>query len=128
LKPCLIDTDTINPNDESNDDPKKEDPRPGGNIVNNHIDTRSISVIDEENIRIYPIPSKERITVEWPKSIINPTQLFIYDTKGIILKTLMIDSHAINRMEIDIGDLTSGVYILTLHSVQKVKSARMIKM
>lgn len=124
---CVINHIDID-NDESNDDPKKEDPPPGGNIMNNHIDTRSASAIDAESIRIYPIPSKDRITVEWPKSLLNPTQLFIYDTKGIVLRTLMIDPHAVNRMELDISDLASGVYIVTLHSDQKVKSGRMIKM
>ncbi|MEP6792955.1 MAG: T9SS type A sorting domain-containing protein, partial [Saprospiraceae bacterium] len=116
-------------NDESNDKPKKDDPPVGGgNVVNNHIDTRSVSTKDEESIRIYPTPSKDLITVEWSWSLLHPTQLFIYDTKGIVLKTLMIDQHSANQKEIDISDLSSGVYILTLHSKQKVESARMIKM
>ncbi len=129
LKPCLIDIDTTLPNDESNDDPKKEDPpASGGNVVNNHINTRSVSVSDEENIKIYPIPSKDRITVEWPKSLLHPTQIFICDTKGILLRTLIVDQHAINRMEINISDLTLGVYFLTLQSEHNVKSAQFIKM
>ncbi len=124
---CVVNHVVIH-NDESNDDPKKEDPPPGGNIMNNHIDTRSVFAIDEESIKIYPIPSKDRVIVEWPQSLHNATLLSIYDTKEIELKALSIDQQAINQMEIDIRDLSSGVYILTLQAAQKVKSARFIKM
>ncbi len=97
------------------------------NPINSPVAVRS-TVGREEDIRIYPNPSKDRITVEWPKTLLHPTQLIIYDTKGIVLKTVMIDPQAVQRMEIDIRDFTSGVYILTLHSEHSVKSARMIKM
>ncbi len=122
---CIINHVEIH-NDESNDGPTKGDSIGlGGNGFGHPIEKRSSAI--EEKIKIYPNPSKERIIIEWSRSIHHPTLLNIFDTSGRVMETLNIDTQEINHKEVDIHNLIPGVYILTLHSDHEIRVGRVVK-
>lgn len=116
-------------NDESNDHPKKEDPPVGdGNFYNAAVGKRAGFIADEESISIYPIPSKDRVVVEWTPSLIHPSKLFLYDSKGTLIQTINITKDIGNQLQVDIRNINPGVYIVILQSDRKIKTARIVKM
>lgn len=67
-------------------------------------------VIDDENIKIYPIPTKDVLNIS--SSYKYPTQISIINSLGIIIKeeTTRIDNKAL-----DVSNLKSGVYTLIIN-------------
>jgi hypothetical protein len=69
--------------------------------------------IDNNSFRIYPNPSKDKITIEYNQLKAEQVQIKLYSMEGRVLmeKTLLS-----NKMQIDVSDFSKGVYIVQVQS------------
>lgn len=79
-----------------------------------------IVIGEEQNMRIYPNPVRtNRLTIEGAE--IN-SQFKIYSIMGNLVK-----EGTLNEMDIDITDLTNGVYFIHINNIKKSTSIKFIK-
>jgi hypothetical protein len=69
--------------------------------------------VDNNSFRIYPNPSKDKITIEYNQIKVEQVQIKLYSMEGRVLmeKTLMS-----NKMQIDVSGFSKGVYIVEVQS------------
>lgn len=77
-------------------------------------------------LKVYPNPVSDRITVEFPRwgQTTNGT-VIIYGIEGEQVKSQKINGL---KSEIDVDDLTPGIYFIKLTSKNKIASAKFVKM
>ena len=63
------------------------------------------------NIRVFPNPARESVTVQWPKALENEGLLELYDTFGKKLKTVPLKEGTYNH-SLQLHGLTTGIYLL----------------
>jgi hypothetical protein len=69
--------------------------------------------------KVFPNPFENTVTIEFeiPTELINPT-LNIYDSKGFNIKSEKL-STLDNSKNINLSDLTSGIYVINISSEKK---------
>jgi len=69
--------------------------------------------------KVFPNPLENTVTIEFkiPTELINPT-LNIYDSKGFNIKSEKL-SNLDNSKNINLSDLTSGIYVINISSEKK---------
>jgi hypothetical protein len=73
-------------------------------------------------LRVYPIPAREKISVEFPKS--GPERLLkLYNTAGCLVKTTSCRS---DKASMDIDGLPSGIYLLRINSAEGESERKII--
>lgn len=75
------------------------------------------------NFSIYPNPASDQVTIQLPSDS-NKSELVIYDYTGRKVKS---SSLLENNPSIDISDLSSGIYIFRVISIDKVGIQRFVK-
>lgn len=82
---------------------------------------------DSAVIAVSPVPSRDFIEVTF-QSAANSAQLTLFDTKGQIALQKTIESESCNKStRLDINRLVAGVYLLQIHSGDKVVAQRLVK-
>lgn len=94
------------------------------NGVTNWGSALSIDEFSLNNFYIYPNPSANYIHLKLPKSI-REANLNIYDMLGkqVYNRTLILDDEAIN-----ISNFKSGIYLLKVSTLSKIKTKRLVKL
>ncbi|MCD4679257.1 MAG: T9SS type A sorting domain-containing protein, partial [Bacteroidales bacterium] len=86
--------------------------------------TTSLSSLRSKNdIKIYPIPAKEKLIIEIPDQ---GGKLRIYNASGSLLISKQFISEA-EKSEINISELTTGLYFIEIESLYKNYSGRFLK-
>jgi hypothetical protein len=78
----------------------------------------------EQNIRIFPNPSSDKLHISLPKNLAKENwQVSVYDTSG----RLQVTEQASTLESVDIENLATGIYILKLSNGQDIFQHRFIK-
>ena len=83
---------------------------------------------EQENIRIYPNPTKQNISIhfdDFPEKILN---ISILDFKGQILQSEIFMNVSENDIIIPLGNLKSGLYIITIQSQDFIVTRKFLKL
>lgn len=75
------------------------------------------------NTNVYPIPSKDKLTIEIPKSI-KENSVLIYNISGQIVLSYQIKN---GKTQLDISNLISGVYFVKCVNDNKAEMIKIIK-
>lgn len=76
--------------------------------------TTSISEFEELNLRAYPNPASQSLTLEWDQR--EPAMLTVYDASGKIAHVTSL----VSKSQIDVSNFESGIYLFKLdHSGQR---------
>ena len=124
ISPCnpLIDI----PDYVGNEKPVKVNPSPtDGNLTENIIEIRSNEYSNA--LKVFPVPSKDRVVIQWPGLDIRGTEMNVFDIHGKQIEQIKIDVENPGNQAIDISSYATGVYIVSLISNGKVYTVRMIK-
>lgn len=115
--------------DESNEKPTRDSLLDGGNFINDFIEIRSIIADVELSIKIYPVPAKDLIIIEWTNKMIDFEKLIITDLNGKLLNEIDITGteNALNSARINIQSLHSGVYLLSLLTKSGRHTSKLVK-
>jgi aldose sugar dehydrogenase len=65
-----------------------------------------------EDIRIFPSPADDRVTVEGKKNLLKPLHVQLFDLSGIELRDVKTDQ---NSLTVNLSGLQSGVYVLKVY-------------
>lgn len=85
--------------------------------------------IKENELLIYPNPSKSKIIIEFEVSKQERNSITITNIIGQTIKTIANDQFSIgkNIMEIDVSDLSTGLYFIQLYGDKKLLCRKFIK-
>ncbi len=91
-------------------------------ITNLNSPTVSLPVVmtNENKLSVYPIPTKESLTIETPEKAI----IEILNINGQIIKTI---NNAIAKTFINVSSFTSGIYIIKVKSDKEIVTKKFIK-
>jgi hypothetical protein len=81
---------------------------------------------DEIKIDIYPVPAISKLTVEWTKLLNNYSMLYIYNISGSLLLAQKLPLNS-NKIEINLQNLSAGIYIIKIFNKETCISKRFIK-
>ena len=79
--------------------------------------------IPENNFNIYPCPASTSFTLNIDKINNDALMLNIYNTIGVLVKTEIIEQ---NKKQINVADLSSGIYIVELKSNNRSAKQKLI--
>ena len=79
---------------------------------------------EQHSISIFPNPAHDYLRLTIADEILKNASLFIYDSKGIVAKRMIINTATIN---IDISELQRGVYLLKLINGEEMLFEKFIK-
>jgi hypothetical protein len=105
---------------------------PGGNVANSKVHyftnnavlaSDSFSLI--EDVTLYPNPSKDFFTIDVPQGITRTGKMEVYNNLGQRVITKVISSDA--DLNVNVSNLTNGVYFLNLNLGDAIKTLRFIK-
>lgn len=101
----------------------------GGCTVSKNIQIQGILGIGDQangiNFSVYPVPSQNKIYIEFPEELAYPSTARLRSVQGVLLKTVNLD---LRRTDIDIIDLEGGVYLLTVTCRDKTSTKKLIKL
>ena len=90
-----------------------------------HIEMKNTIGMDEwqkANVLLYPNPADEVVHIELP-TCTGEVKVNIYDLNGTVVKQVISDIHT---MQIPVGDLPSGQYIIQLHNDQTILQKKIV--
>ena len=93
-----------------------------GNVTVPVYPVDGVSETTDSNLKLYPNPANATVNVEWNSA--NYGVIKMYDTKGILLKCLKVES-GFNTY--DLGDLSSGLYFIELVTSEGLYTQRFLK-
>lgn len=90
------------------------------------LSNETISVLDENNVRVYPNPALNTVNIELAEGLGKETKVSIYDITG---KLLYSKTHnlSVNKASIDINAFVSGVYTVRIETESNVFTQQLIK-
>ncbi|MCG8581281.1 MAG: T9SS type A sorting domain-containing protein [Bacteroidales bacterium] len=88
----------------------------------NQLATSNGSIIPLNNIKVYPIPAFNELTIELTKSEVSTISLF--DSKGRMIKRY---NKATSKYQLNVSDLNKGVYYIHIASESGVSTQKFIK-
>lgn len=85
-----------------------------------------LSGIDEEQgVRVYPNPATDKINIEFSGSRTDdPVEVRLYNLNGSLIKT---KRNKTLLMDMDVGDLKNGIYVLVLKRGTQITNYKIIK-
>ncbi len=95
------------------------------NLVANFTPVQGITENDFNHINIHPNPAKDNLIIEFEKSKkLQNTSVSIYNTQGQLVKQLTISQP---KTEIDIHDLSTGVYVVKVINDKETLQGKFVK-
>lgn len=82
-----------------------------------------VDEIGFENIQVFPNPTRDRVTVQWPGASID--QVEILNIEGRSVRTVMLNE-ASEQIKIEVRSLPQGLYLFKVMSDGKTQSQRVI--
>jgi hypothetical protein len=76
--------------------------------------TNRIAFREIKDIRLYPIPAKDHLTVEWTDASYQMSSVEAYDVLGKKVSNLKIIKTSPHNISLDINNLENGIYFLIL--------------
>lgn len=90
-----------------------------------HSDYLDVEEFNEKQLKIYPNPSHNFVTVDWDKEISGSLNLSIYDIQGKLIYTL---PDLPRKKEIDLTHFSAGIYFIQLETNHKlIKTTKLVK-
>ena len=90
--------------------------------------TNSTIQVNELSAQLYPVPTRDNLSVDIFTQNASETQLFIRDTHGKILTTRNLAAQkGMQTVQIDTDNWANGVYFLQLFSGEEMKTYRFVK-
>ncbi len=86
---------------------------------------KDLDAVNDLEVAVYPNPAVNYTTIETSSSNDDTVEIQIINANGQVVKT-MDDLSANNTTQVDVSGLTSGVYIINVHSNGKLISKRLI--
>ena len=78
--------------------------------------------------KLYPTPTTDKVAVDFETAAEGTIQILVSDILGRIIKTDKMDvENGLNHLDLDVTNLSSGSYILTIQDKTSVASKRIIK-
>lgn len=77
---------------------------------------------EAQNVKIYPNPAKDELTVVLPQNTEN-AKVMLYDLTGKMIKNINVQA----KQKLNISDLNSGVYMIVIENNGKVSTHKLIK-
>lgn len=88
------------------------------------IEPLSINDFDNVDVRVYPNPAKDIVTVTLSQNILNTTEVSLVDIQG---KTINIPKKKFNgTVELDVSSLNAGLYFIQLRSGNNIIIEKLI--
>ncbi|MDD5570165.1 MAG: M20/M25/M40 family metallo-hydrolase [Bacteroidales bacterium] len=84
-------------------------------------------IVEKSNfsqLRIYPNPANDKITIELPEAGSRKTEVVVYNLNGKEIKKLRAMSH---ELRVDISDLPSGIYFVKVMNENGVSVGKFVK-
>jgi beta-glucanase (GH16 family) len=95
--------------------------------IGNYVPPTSINSIPQnQNIKLYPSPANESLTISWPEEVLNSgkVDLQIINSTGQVIKSFKeFPQHS----EISVGDLEKGLYLMVIRAGGSSYSQKFIK-
>lgn len=83
---------------------------------------------NELSAQLYPVPTRENLTIDVYTQNESETQLFVRDTHGKILTTRNLAAqHGMQTVQIATGNWAKGVYFLQLFNGEEMQTYRFVK-
>jgi len=77
------------------------------------------------NIQVYPNPVADMLNIEFPQPINQPYTIGLYNTNGVLIKTLQKSDPV--STAIDISELPKGIYIITIINSKQTYTRMVLK-
>lgn len=90
------------------------------------LETPRITRDDNQNIKLFPNPAKDVVTLSWPASGEEEVDVSVFTITGRKVRSLSLKKAA-DSVECDLYDLESGVYIVKLRSQGGLITVKLIK-
>ncbi|MBP6334649.1 MAG: CotH kinase family protein [Bacteroidia bacterium] len=94
-------------------------------VGSDDIDVSIISIVDsnvhsEHPLQAYPLPARDMVVLEFVTTNTSGSELRLFNTEGRLIRTVPIHaSPGVQRMEMDLRELPSGLYFLSLTDSHK---------
>jgi hypothetical protein len=84
---------------------------------------------DIHPLKIYPNPSKGIASIELADDMLNNYEVIVYDIFGkeVLTKHAIENTNLSNTIKVDFGELSKGLYIITVKSQGKIGTSRLIR-
>ncbi len=84
---------------------------------------------DIHPLKIYPNPSKGIASIELTDDMLNNYEVIVYDIFGkeVLTKHAVENTQLSNTIKFDFGELSKGLYIITVKSQNKIGTCRLIR-
>lgn len=101
---------------------------PSHNVYLNYGSVTTIIPLDKESseIRVYPLPAYELMTIDATLENDEPFEVMIYDVKGSLIKRWNEEGTKQYRRTIPVADIPAGMYILKLSGKEMNVSKRLV--
>lgn len=77
------------------------------------------------DLSIYPNPGNGNFFIELEEAILDDSYMAIYNSEGKIVRKILLDK-GINKVEINLEDIPSGVYTCSLLTSEGIKNSKLI--
>ena len=75
-------------------------------------------VVEKQGFEIYPNPAQDQVKIKFSATSFPGGNVAIYDLSGKIVKSYNFDEHSSQILDLDVSDLSSGVYLIKTISAE----------
>jgi hypothetical protein len=83
---------------------------------------QSVEEIDQERVKIWPVPAEREIIIQMPEGFLGKSQISIFSNNGTLLLIAEKDIYSNEPLEIDVSQLPGGFYICRVISINSSRS------
>jgi hypothetical protein len=99
-----------------------------GNTANQlPVDAQLVDGISTEKYAVYPNPVTNRLMVSSALQSLKATDISIYDLQGKLYRVSSSRQVSTNKVELDLGNMAAGVYMVRIQSNSETKVFRIVK-
>ena len=73
-------------------------------------------VTDQQGFEIYPNPAQDQVTIEFSTTSLPANSINIYNLSGKVVKSYNFDEQASSSLDLNVSDLSTGVYLVKTES------------
>ena len=82
----------------------------------------------EGHLRLYPVPTKDLLHIEFGTAVNTPAQIRVFDASGkLVWHTTEATNFGMNNIQIPVRQLSDGLYMVSIHTADAVYSRRFTK-
>ncbi|MBK8723444.1 MAG: T9SS type A sorting domain-containing protein [Saprospiraceae bacterium] len=80
----------------------------------------SVQIPFEEEIKVYPNPTSDKLIIEIGESVPDFFNISIYDISGRLIIDYDAEKRNFSKLDIDIKDITTGIYFIKLKANEQI--------